>query len=553
MLLILSTPIAGADTTGPVITQANPVDSFPVTGGKAAEPVSLEVATPAVDPAVQNLLNSHLVVSRVELSGVHALPFEQVASFFTAFVNKDTTVAEMLTAANRVTQLYRDQGYPLSFAIVPAQTFADNVVKITVVEGYVNKVRIEGNAGYSKNRLKAIASQLETERPLTQKAFERIIGVFNLQPGVQVVASVAPPTTEDGGAEMLLNVKRQPITVGLGIDSLQSGIRALTTVSTNALTPLGEQLSASVLQPGGALKESYYAVNYTQPVGKNGMLLKVNGSDYKAEPTNQTLAAQQFQTQYQTKITRLGATLSYPLILENTRTLTLTGGLYAAESKQVFERSVPALQMSVELSTKVRAVSAELAYADVSKNSENQQLTRQISVGVFRGINGLGAASVNSNADLTFTRATLQLSLAKQLSYGFGIAFAARGQYSADILPSTEQIGYGGRLFGLGYPLGEIAGDSGIGASLELNRLFPVNTKYLKQLQPYLLVDRAKVYANATTLIHDSLASVALGIRLSDNRHYNLDFSVAKPIADKPANSASMAPRVNVAYSYQLN
>jgi hemolysin activation/secretion protein len=54
-------------------------------------------------------------------------------------------------------------------------------------------------------------------------------------------------------------------------------------------------------------------------------------------------------------------------------------------------------------------------------------------------------------------------------------------------------------------------------------------------------------------LIHDTLGSVALGVRFSDGRYYTLDLSLAKPVADVPVNSSSRSPRVNASYSYQLD
>lgn len=66
---------------------------------------------------------------------------------------------------------------------------------------------------------------------------------------------------------------------------------------------------------------------------------------------------------------------------------------------------------------------------------------------------------------------------------------------------------------------------------------------YLKSLRPYFLVDHSQVYSNAGQLSHDTLGSVAFGVRFSDGRYYTLDLWLAKPVADIPANATSRSPR----------
>ncbi|WP_230413980.1 ShlB/FhaC/HecB family hemolysin secretion/activation protein [Collimonas silvisoli] len=542
---------AHADARSPL--QGNPADTLPKAEAPPSAPVTLNIQTQAVDPALQKLLASHLTPSRFQIVGVKTLAFEPIAAQFAPLANRDTTVAELLAAANKITQMYQDQGYPLSFAFIPAQSFENNVVVVTVVEGYVKNVKVEGNPGASEERLTRIAEQLQQDRPLRRATFERVAGILSLQPGVRIVANVAPPTTTDGAADMVLTVKRRPVTVGIGADYRQPGIRGLLTASSNGLTPLGEQVTVSTLQPSGPQDEKYYAINYVQPIGNDGMLARLNWSDYRAQPENTALESQHIQDRYQTNTVRAGGSLSYPVILDNTHNLTVTGGAYAAENSQVYTGSAPATPMSIELSSHVRVLSAEAAWTDVKTGPDKRQQTRQLNVGVYKGIDALGAKRENSKVDLGFTRITLQAAQSNQLPGGFGVAVAASTQYSSNILPTSEQIGFGGKLFGLGYPAGEVAGDKGWGISAEINRLFPLSYTYLKSVQPYFLADHSRVYSNVAPLIHDTLGSVALGMRFSDSRYYTLDLSLAKPVADIPVNATSRSWRVNAMYSYQLD
>ncbi|MCY7264997.1 POTRA domain-containing protein, partial [Pseudomonas protegens] len=76
-----------------------------------------------------------------------SVPFEEISRRFTPLVGKDITIGELIETANGVTKLYQERGYALSFAFIPAQTFENGVVRVTVVEGYVSDVKVTGKPG----------------------------------------------------------------------------------------------------------------------------------------------------------------------------------------------------------------------------------------------------------------------------------------------------------------------------------------------------------------------------------------------------------------------
>ena len=496
--------------------------------------------------ALENLLATHLTPTKFQIEGVKTLPFPEIAAHFAPMAGHDITVAQLLAAANDVTKLYADRGYPLSFAFVPAQTFEGGVVRVTVVEGYVARMRVEGTPGPLEERLRAISKHMMDERPLRRETFERVTGVLALQPGVQITATVQPPTTTDGASELVLNVKRQPYTIGTGME-YRSGVRAVITGTVNSLTPLGEQITVSTLQPRGSNHETFYSATWAQPIGTDGLLAKLSWSHYRGMPENLPLGQLGYQSRYLTDTQRLGLSLSYPLLLSSTRSLTVTGTFYGNDDKQQYTPINTAIPQT-ELAAKVRVLGAEALYTEVKPGE-----TRRASFGLYQGIDAAGASkSANNNVDLGFLRTRITASEAHDLPFGFGMAISGAAQYSGAVLPSSEQISFGGRFFGLAYPAGEVAGDRGWGLSLELNRLFTASMTYLKTVQPYVLYDTAKVYSNAGTLIHDQLGSIALGVRFSDRKHYTLDLALAKPVGDMPTNSGARSLRFNAAWTYQF-
>ena len=528
--------------------QGNPLDSLPRPQAQPTPPIDIEIQTPAPDAALQRLLTTRIRPARFQIAGVQSIPFEQVSAEFAGLANREVTVADILRATENVTKIYQDKGYPLSFAFVPSQTFKDNIVVINVVEGYVSKVRIEGNPGPSEERLRQIAAQLSEDRPLSRKSFERISGVLGLQPGMRIKASVQPPVTTDGACEMVLEVTRKPVSAAFALDTATSNVRGVFSASTNGLTSLGEQVTVSTLLPRGPDHEEYYAVNYAQPIRWQGMLLQVNLSRYKAEPENRALEQNQFQARHETETERASINLSYPLVLTASRSLTLSGGIYAVHNAARYTRSVPAAVPVVELSSDIRALSLEMTSVTAGDGNNTQWM-----LGLYQGVDGAGAKQFNNNIDLDFLRTRGSFSHSRSLgSSGYGLAVRGSGQYSSNRLPLSEQISFGAQQFGSAYPAGEIAGDKGWGIALEFNRVFSPQGKYFKQVQPYVLGDAARTSLNGYDIADSEIASLGFGVRFSDLQHYSLDLSVAQPVGDIPVNARKRSPRLNMSYAYQF-
>jgi hemolysin activation/secretion protein len=204
--------------------------------------------------------------------------------------------------------------------------------------------------------------------------------------------------------------------------------------------------------------------------------------------------------------------------------------------------------------SQVRVLQLQAGYANV-------QPVRKATLNVAKAfINIPGASKAGDtnipgtvNVSLTFVRTGASFSQTNGWPLKIGTSVSMTGQYSADTLPTSEQIAFGGHRFAPGYQPGEASGDSSWGASFEVNRPFAFAFMYLKAIVPYVSFDMARVYLQAGTPQPSKLSSVAIGFRISDSKDYSLDLSVAKPVGDAPVKGASRSPRINATFSYQLN
>ena len=533
----------------------NPLDQLPmpapVPAARAPTPqVTARPPPGAADGA--DKLARQLTPSRFDIEGVKALPFSTVAALFAPLAGQQVTVAKLVEIAGQATALYRQVGHPLSFVYLPDQSFDGGVVRVIAVEGYIGSVRIEGDAGPAEARLRDIASRLIAERPLRQSTFDRITQLLLRLPGVTVTAAASMPATTDGATVLVLKVTRQPYNVSLGADLRQPTARAVLSGVLNDPFVPGGQLSASTLL-GDLSREKLLTFGYTQLVGTDGLQLKAQATTYRGYPDKKLdsgSALERFNTNR-----RLELSASYPLLLDARSSLMLNGGFYGVDNADDYR--VPANGARLTDDTRVRALFAQLAYLDV-------QADRSRSAGMMlaQGFDGAGAsAEVRSNiaglggpgsARLAFTRLAIDASQRDRFGnqWGTGVSFGA--QYSPRSLASSERISFGGPKFGRGYAAGDAAGDSGWGVGIEVNRMFRFETTWLKQVEPYVLLEQARVSTDIGRPMPRTLRSVAIGFRLSDAKHYSLDLAVGKPTGDAAIDNPARKVRVSLLLSYQL-
>jgi hemolysin activation/secretion protein len=530
----------------------NPLDQLP-----APVPLPAPVITPRVDlpapsgPAGRSLAQV-IRPSRFDIEGTDAMPFDEVAKRFAPLVGREVTVGALVGLAAEVSADYKARGLPLSFAFIPDQTFAGGVVRVVAVEGYIAKVRTEGDAGPATERLRAIAERLTTERPLRLPTFERITQLLARLPGVTVAAEASMPARTDGATELVLKTERQPYNISLGADLRQPRSRAvLNGVLNDPLIP-GGQLSASTLV-GDPSRERLLTLGYTQLVGTDGLSLKAQATRYQGYPDKAFARGEPVERRNTNE--RLDLSASYPLLLDARRSLTLNGGFYGVDNTDDYR--VPANGGSLIDETRVRAFFAQLAYADAQPLR-----ARSASLMVAQGVDGLGAIAQRrsnipglsgpGNSRLDFTRFVVDASQRDRFANQWGTALSVGAQYSAQLLPASERISFGGPRFGRGYAAGDGAGDKGWGVGVELNRAFRVDGSWLRQWEPYVLLEDARVSTHIGRPMPEKLRSIALGIRLSDEKHYSLDLAVAKPTGDAAATNPERKVRLSVQLSYQL-
>ncbi|MGO4000609.1 ShlB/FhaC/HecB family hemolysin secretion/activation protein [Pseudomonas fluorescens] len=506
----------------------------------------LQMPQPAASAAQPLTMGTTLTIRKLQIEGGTRYPLSEVGKVYQPLLGHPITVAELIEATRSVTRRYQDDGYLLSYAYLPQQSFDQGLVRVVLVEGYIKDYQLQGDIGRSKALLDKLVAKLSAERPLTRKTFERYTTLMNRIPGVTLQAQVPPPGTTDGATYLVAEASRKPWTSSMSTTAdNRKGTQALFGVSSNSQTSMGEQLSLSGLFPPGDDEEKYYRLDYSQFLNAEGTQLLVSGSRYRADPATLLRLDNGLQLKSHRENDRYSVGFNHPLIAAPTEQLNAGARLYAVDDKTRYR--VVDDPRQITLKTDIRA----LAFEGDWRKADARQL-QIISAGLYQGIDGMGAHTDDPTYDLDFFRLRLSGVQSNSFFEHWQGVLSAALYWSDDTLPDSERAVFGGQNFGRGYPDDQASGDKGWGAAYEVNYSFNRDSNWLRILQPYVVLDRAKTWFNTLPIQGSDLSSVALGLRFGDGKYYNVALEAGKAMSDEALDTFNRRTRYSVSFSYQL-
>ncbi len=498
-------------------------------------------------------------VNKVQFQGGTVFELKALAEMVRPLIGKDVSKTDIVRVLRGITQQYKDAGYALSFAFLPKQSTADGVLTIVLVEGYIARKEIVIEDEDVRARVEKLAARMEGEKPLTTATFERYVKLIESTPGYKFKIRVPKPKTIGGGTTVRVEeVSADWFDTSLGFDdSKEEELKLLPGVSFNSLTSYGDKLTLTTLVPNDTVKE-YYALNYQQDIGSDGLRFELAANHFESEGDDRIFVAD-VPLNYEENKERdsLRAGVKYPLLLSKKSSWWVGTNLHYLDENALYELQREDGQGdAVEIEKELRYSALEL------HSSWTKQLTRQIfrlSGSVKQGLE-LGS-SKNSISNANGTRSgseTIHFNTVRLdglwrflLSPKWRFQTKANLFWSDDILPSAEQIRYGGPRYGRGYPDGQAQGDKGIAGELELRYLQAIPMRVIKRVEPYVVVDAARTKLRASDR-EQELVSAAIGIDITDTNTYTVGLEYAKPLGDDHFETGDRSPIYNIKLRWQF-
>ncbi|AZF56561.1 ShlB/FhaC/HecB family hemolysin secretion/activation protein [Pseudomonas sp. R11-23-07] len=554
LLLLTLSAYAQAETLPSFLNSNDTVRTLPVPNlpADAYRPATPQTQVPETPPTSGQplLMDTKVTIRKLQIEGGTVYPLTETAQVYAPLIGHETNLAQLIEATRGITRRYQQDGYLLSYAFLPQQTFENGLVRVVLVEGYIKDYQQTGDIGSVSAYVDKLAQKLLAERPLTRETFERYTTLMSRIPGLTVQAQVPPPGTTDGATHMQIQASRKPFTTSMNlVQKSRGGTQALLSATSNAQTSMGEQLSLSGLFPPGEDKEHYYRMDYNQFINTEGTQLALAAERYRADPSSSVQLDGGFELKPHQSIDRYSIGLSHPFIASPTESLTLGTRLYAVDQTTRYKLVGYPLRFDIESNLRALAFEGDWRKADA------RQL-RILSGGLYQGIDGLGAKARSdldvAKPDLDFFRLRLSGVQSDKFFDNWQGVLSSALYWSNNTLPDSERATFGGQNFGRGYPDDQGSGDKGWGVAYEVNYSFNRAGDWVKVLQPYVALDRAKAWFNDLPVKASDMSSAAVGLRFGDNKYYNIALEAAKPMSDIALDSFNRRPRYTLSFSYQL-
>lgn len=399
-------------------------------------------------------------VASVRFTGNTVFSSAALHDVVASHLGRDLAFPQLQLMADEVTRYYRDRGYPVSRAYLPAQHIERGELEIAIVEGRYGKVVINKQvrlADYPTGVLNPIRSG---DVVRTQELEESLL-LLNDLAGLEVDAALQPGTVT-GTTDLNVNLRNGPrFTGSLDIDNYGSRYtgthRAGLTLNLNNPSALGDQLSVRAMFAGRGM--GFGRVGYVAPVGSAGTKLGL-GYSYLEYALGQELKP--LELQGSARIASVA--LTHPLLRSRSSNIF---GQASFEHKNLEESFLDVTTSRDQLRVVSLSLSGDRRYASGIGN---------YGVAVSQGVGGYSAGLLSDNDPEAsrvntggrFSKLTFDATHLQRLNPSIGLVTHVAGQLSTKSLLSTEQFSAGGPQAVRAYPQGEALGDNGYMASVEL-------------------------------------------------------------------------------------
>lgn len=487
-----------------------------------------------------------LELNTLRIEGVNRYTDEQLAYIYQNYLGKTVTLEDIYAISNAITSKYRNDGFILTQAVIPPQTIDSGEVLIRVVEGFIDKVVIEGEpVGRAQKRIMDYANKIRAENIVDAKKLEHYLLLINDLPGVKARSILSPSQTTVGASDLTIIVERDRYEGQVNVSNNGSRFlgpyQGLYRGSHNSLLGLNERITTTFAMSGDKERADellFGSLSYAQPISQNGTILRLTGSITGTEPGSDL---DQFDVEGRSRFVQ--AMITHPFIRSRTTNFT---GRFGFDYRSVESEN------DIEATRNDRISSFRLGATYQFIDTLVGVGVNAIDVELSRGVGLLGASERNdsnltrANGNPNYHKIEIALQRLQRISPRLNLLLAGQGQLAASALLSSEEFGVGGANFGRGYDSSEIVGEDGFAGKAEIQWREPKSVQYIDSYQLYAFYDVGRVFnQDATTSAgkRDSLASTGFGVRADITPKMQAGVGVAFPLTREVDATNDRGPR----------
>jgi hemolysin activation/secretion protein len=206
-------------------------------------------ASPTEPPAAEETpTGTRFLANEIRVTGSTILTSEEIRSITAPLEGTEVTIEDLRQVADRITQLYLEQDFITSRAVLADQEIVNGVVEIRVVEGRLSDIQIEGNThvnqSYIRDRI-----ELGAKVPLSTSKLEDQLRLLRANPLFENVEASLRAGEGLGESILLVRVTEAPrFGASVSVDNYSppsvGSERLVLSARYRNLTGLGDELAA---------------------------------------------------------------------------------------------------------------------------------------------------------------------------------------------------------------------------------------------------------------------------------------------------------------------
>ncbi|MDO8436923.1 MAG: ShlB/FhaC/HecB family hemolysin secretion/activation protein [Nitrosomonadaceae bacterium] len=448
------------------------------------------------------------------------------------------TLSQLGELAARITTYYQSHGYPLTRAIIPAQTIASGIVRIRVIEAIYGKISLDNSSRVNDALLQATLSPLASGQAIDQTRLNHTLLLLSDIPGVVTGATLKPGRRVSTADLLVSTTPSRAVTGNVVLDNYGNRYtgRARIGVTVNFINPLrhGDVLSVSAISSGEGL--NYARLSYETLLNGQGTHL---GGAYSAlrYELGESLAA--LKANGSAQIQSLWA--RHPLV--RSRDINFYGQLRFDRLQLRDRLDVASIKTDRHLENLTVSLTGDARDAFLSGGINTWNLGW--TAGRVDFDNG-AAQLADAGAARTqggFSKSNANLTRLQNLSPKITLNLAVFGQWANGNLDASQKMILGGPQTVRAYDIAVISGDTGYLATAELR--YDLGSVWNGRWQAVAFVDTARVTVNKNVWVAGTnsaiLSGAGVGLNWAGPNQWRARTYIATPIGSTPTLVASDA------------
>jgi hemolysin activation/secretion protein len=219
-----------------------------------------------------------VVVRAIRISGNRSIALEKLTPLVADLPGAERSLSDLRLGAARITRYYRQHGFAVARAYLPAQEVKEGVVWITVLEGHIEQIRLDNKSRLSDARAAAYLDRAKADPAIKSADIDRGLLLLDDTPGVGGSRAALQPGASVGSSDLVVALNAAaPFSGSVSVDNYGSrftgAYRLGGTFNVNSPLGIGDLLTLGVLTGGEYLQ--YGRLAYQLPVGADGVQVGV--------------------------------------------------------------------------------------------------------------------------------------------------------------------------------------------------------------------------------------------------------------------------------------